>query len=79
MLNRRTFFNKLGSFVVGCYLASGLKPLEKILPDNSFEAIQMHQFEFKTFEFLPSFTDFWEEKFNDPIIDNSSVIESAWD
>lgn len=30
MLNRRNFFNKLGSFVVGCYLASGLKPLESL-------------------------------------------------
>lgn len=28
-MNRRNFFNKLGSFVVGCYLAFGLKPLEK--------------------------------------------------
>lgn len=31
-MNRRKFFNKLGSFVVGCYLASGLKPLDKIVP-----------------------------------------------
>lgn len=68
-MNRRSFFNKLSSAVVGCYLAVGIEFKKKepeINPDwvnAEYEfAFISHQFESKQFLFVPTFHDFIASK-----------------